>query len=109
VFFLTAYALPPIPNDENTRMGFKEQLAYKIVPKVLGLASAIATIGILFYLLQFEGFQLMLFMGAVALAGGGLGLGIAIVVGIKHMNVLMPYLYRAVPLFLISVYILLQL
>lgn len=109
VFFLTTYAPPPVPNDKNAPMSWKELLAYRVSIKVLGLASAMATIGILFYLLKFEGFQQMLLMGTIALAAGGVIVGIVIVAGIKHVNFLIPYLYRAVPLFLISAYILYEL
>jgi hypothetical protein len=109
VFFLSAFTPLSIQNDESSPMGFKELLAYVIVPKVLGVASAVATMGILFYLLGIRRYDLMLFIGGSTLAGGCVILGFAILTGIKHVNVLMPFLYRAVPLFLISAYILFQL
>ena len=109
VFFFSAFAPLPVPNDEGSPMGLKELLAYTIAPKVLGIASAVATMGILFYLLGIRSYDQMLIIGASALAGGSLIVGFAIVTGIKPVNALMPFLYRAVPLVLISAYILFQL
>jgi hypothetical protein len=108
IFFLSAFVPLSIP-DDNSPMGFRELLAYAIAPRVLGIASAVATIGILFYLLKFEGSEQMLLIGATALAAGSLILGFAIATGLKYVNLVLPFLYRAVPLFLISVYIMVQL
>jgi hypothetical protein len=104
VFFLSAFSPLPIPND-NEPMGFKQLFAYTIAPKVLGIASAVTTVGILFYLLKMEGAKQLLFIGSSSLGAGSLLLGFLIVGGLKHVNVVMPFLYRSVPLFLIGVYI----
>jgi hypothetical protein len=103
VYFLMAYRPPP-PLPEGEKKGFAQLFSLTILPKALWIGCAVGAIGILFYLLQLEGARQMLLIHA---ASGGLGIGIFFAFRqTSDSQTLTPVLYRAVPLLLISVYLL---
>lgn len=111
VFFLYAYRPLEIDRREDEKFGFNELLAFTILPKVTWISSSISVIGILFYLLDLgnEGYKQMLMIGGSCLLLAITLLGFLFISGVKHLNSLVPLLYRAVPLLLIDLYIFLKL
>lgn len=110
VFFLFMYRLTEIPTQENERFGFSELLAYMIVPKILWMSSAISAWGIAFYLFNFgnDGYKRMLLIGGLPIAIGTLLLIFFAASGVRHIKLVAPILFRAIPLFLVDIYLLLN-
>lgn len=103
VYFLMAHR-PPVAPPTEEKKGFADLLSLTILPKVLWIGCAVGAIGILFHLLQLEGAREMLVIHA---ASGGIGIGMFLAVRQSGSSgALTPVLYRAVPLLLISVYLL---
>lgn len=103
VYFLMAYR-PPAPLPEGEKKGFAQLLSQTILPKILWIGCAVGAIGIMFYLLQLEGAREMLLIHA---ASGGIGVGMFLAFRqTSDSQTLTPVLYRAIPLLLISVYLL---
>jgi len=107
VFFLGAYQPPTFVRDENEKFGMPELLQLTIAPKVLGIGMAVACIGILFKMIGVnpEGSAQMLLLG-----GGTSAIAIAIILiglvtNVKHIQSLVPKLYRAVPIAAIALYL----
>jgi hypothetical protein len=106
VFFLSAFRpLVGMDRPEGELMGFIDMLMFTIVPKVLGIASAVSVIGILFYLQDMKGYLQMILIGGVTIAAGTLILGYGIATAVKNANKLFPMLIRAVPLAILDAYI----
>jgi hypothetical protein len=103
IYFLMAYR-PPTPVPEGEKKGFGQLLSQTILPKVLWIGCAVGAIGIMFHLLQLDGAHEMLLIHA---ASGGVGVGMFLAFRQStDSQALTPLLYRAVPLLLISVYLL---
>lgn len=63
IFFVQAQR--PINKDfGEEKSGFEALFGTTILPKVLGISSSVATIGILFYMLKMEGYEVMLMVGS---------------------------------------------
>jgi hypothetical protein len=107
VFFLYAYRPIDMP-ETNEKAGFSELLAYGILPKVMWISCAVATTGILFYILGMSGYKEMLMIGGLTIGVALLLFTIFLLTGVKHLRFLLPNLFRSVPLFLIVVYILMR-
>jgi hypothetical protein len=108
IYFLSAY-LPPDARPEgeqDQRLGFMSLLGRTIVPKVLGIGSAIMVIGILFTLNHFEGSKQMLTIGIATIGGASLVGSVRIATNENARRVLGSLLLRAFPLLLIGVYLL---
>lgn len=102
VYFLMAYR-PPSSPPTGEKKGFAKLVSQTILPKILWIGCAVGTIGIMFYLLQLEGFREMLMIHTAA---GGVGVGVFLAFRqTSDTQALTPVLYRAVPLLLISVYL----
>ncbi len=91
VFFLQAYR--PLDFDSKSEnMGFEFLLGASIIPKVLGISSSVATTGILFYMLDMEGYLVMLSVGSLSIA---IALVILIIIGLRGMK-LNPIISRLI-------------
>ncbi len=91
-------------------MGFQELLAYVILPKILWISSAILIGGILFYLMTTgnNGYLSMIAIGSTTVIIGTLILLICAVTGTKHISLVIPVLYRAIPALVAGGYIYFQ-
>ncbi|HCW05889.1 MAG TPA: hypothetical protein DGG95_00795 [Cytophagales bacterium] len=109
IYFLGAYVPAQAPEDgdeQSQPKGFAVLLGETIIPKLLGIGSAVAVIGILFTIQHFNGFREMLLIGSSTL-------GVSSIVGLlvsmnneKARASLSNLLFRAVPLMLIGIYLL---
>lgn len=105
VYFLMAYR-PPAQVPSGEKKGFSELLSQTILPKILWIGCAVGAIGILFQLLKLDGAREMLTIHA---ASGGIGIilfGILALQRGNDSNPFIPVLYRAVPLLLVTLYML---
>lgn len=110
VFFLLAYRPNELPTQEGEVFGFSHLLALTIAPKVLWISSAISAVGIALYLSDAgnDGYKNMLMIGGLTIASGATLLIIFLIMGVKHINTVIPVLVRAVPLCLVDLYMLFQ-
>lgn len=109
IAFLNAYRPSQVPPaEEESPYGFKELLAYHILPKVLWIGTSVLLIGILFYILKLEGMLDMIFIGGTSVAIATFLLVIIKLTGTKHMEYVTPALYRSTPVLIIGIYIYLQ-
>lgn len=107
VYFLMAYR-PPAQAPSGEKKGFSELLSLTILPKVLWIGCAVGAIGILFQLLKLDGAREMLTIHA---STGGIGIILLAVLSLQQgndSNPFIPVLYRAVPLLLVTLYMLLM-
>lgn len=111
IYFLKAYMPPkqdaPAPDAKEEKRGFFELLSTTILPKVLWIACSVSVIGLLFYLLNLEGFKNMLMIGGMTLSIGLLLAVGAMVTGASTGSSNTTALLRVVPLLLIDLYLLL--
>ena len=105
-FFLSAYRPIEIIPEENEVLGFKELLGHGIVPKVLWISCAVSTMGIFLSNINNQGSQKMFFIGGTTIAIGTVIIVGLLVNGAKHINAVVPVLLRAIPLFVLDVYML---
>jgi hypothetical protein len=94
------------PFQEEETLGFLDLMVFQIVPKVMWMSAALATVGILFSFLSMPGYQQLLTIGTATL---GISLAIAGLFSIssrKDLSALYPVLLRAVPVFSIALYFL---
>lgn len=110
IFFLMAYRPIDLPAQEGETFGFTELLAWSIVPKVMWINSAVSALGISFYLFDFgnDGYKRMLMIGGLTIGIAILMLTFFLVSGVKNLKMVTPALLRAVPLFLLDIYIFLK-
>ncbi|MBI3219122.1 MAG: hypothetical protein HYZ44_06400 [Bacteroidetes bacterium] len=107
VFFLGAYQPSNIVQEEGEKWGMPELFQLMIVPKVLGIGMAVACLGIVFKIIDNnpKGSAQMLLLG-----GGTCAIAITIaLVGVltkvKHVQSVVPKLYRAVPIAAAALYL----
>lgn len=107
-FFLYAYQPAKIIGQGDEQVGFSELLALAIIPKVLWISLAITTLGIAFYIVDMgnERYKQMLLIGGITIGFAIVLLVGFLVTGVKHINTVTPILLRAVPLFIVAMYIL---
>ncbi len=105
VFYLTAFKPLGAELTAEEKQGFANLFATTMGPKLLGIGSAVLTIGILFYLMKFGGYKEMLMIGCGAVSLVLLGLGVVSLAGNKNIERLTPLLIRAIPLLLLGAYI----
>ena len=110
IFFLMTYSPTDLPGEEGEKFGFTELLAWAIVPKVMWISSAVSAFAISFYLFDFgnDGYKKMLMIGGSTIGIGILLLTFFLISGVKHLKMVTPILLRAVPLFLVDIYIFLK-
>lgn len=105
VFFLSAYRPLDVPKEEGKLMGFQELLAYVLLPKILWISSAVLTIGLLFHSMGNPGSSTMLGIGSTIVIVGSLILLVFAFTGTKHLSLVIPVLYRAIPALVVGGYI----
>jgi hypothetical protein len=110
VLFLRAYQPPNVPpalveNESDRPKGFFDLLGSTIAPKVMWIGSSVTVVGILFSLLKLKGAMEMLSIGCVMLPITAVLVGIFIVTRPAWAGTVMPPLYRAVPVWLVGVYL----
>ncbi|MGL1886533.1 MAG: hypothetical protein OCD76_08470 [Reichenbachiella sp.] len=107
-FFLNAYKPLDLKQTESEQMGLPKLLGMSIVPKILWISTAVATIGILFYTLELgnDGYLNMLYIGSLTIIIGSGIMLILKVIGTKHLSTSIPVFFRALPTLLVVTYIL---
>jgi hypothetical protein len=105
VYFLGAYVPMEFPSD-NKQGGFVDLFSKAIAPKLLSIACSVCVVGILFYLTALKGAKQMLLIGAFTVALSSIILFLIIFKNEAVKKALMPLLLRAVPLAIVSFYIL---
>jgi len=101
-FFLSAFAIVTIsPTSKHSRIAL---LLYKIIY----LAAPVVLIGVLFYILKFEGYHQLLLMGCIAL-GGGILLAATQISNRDNLRILFKPLITTLPVFLLGLYFLYKL
>ncbi len=108
IFFLSAYQPIPIQSEKDEKFGPTYLLYYIIAPKILGISSAVCTVGLLFYFIDHNnpGFRPMLTIGAMSIAAASLIVFIGWLQKDKNIQLIIPILYRAIPLMIVSFYFL---
>jgi hypothetical protein len=107
VYFMYSNKRPSTPSAvQGEKFGFSELLLSVIIPKVLWLGTAVNVIGILFMVLQFQGYREMCFIGATSIGGSLITLGGFALGGASISNPTKQALIRIVPIFMASVYLL---
>ena len=109
VYFFSAFS-PPQPSETQAeeKKGFIDLLFVSTLPKLAGIGSAVAIIGILFGLQRLNGYAEMLNMGLFVAGGVSVFIVIGLAMGNERARSLMPLLYRLIPLAIISAYLLRQ-
>jgi hypothetical protein len=104
VFFLNAQ-VPPVMEKSEKPFGFKDMLAFVILPKIMWISSSVCIIGILFSYLGLTGATQMLIVGAGSLA---IAAFILFIFSLSGMNLrsLQPTFLRVAPVFVIALYVL---
>jgi hypothetical protein len=108
IFFLMAYRptdIPPPP--ENEQFGFTQLLGLVIIPKVLWIACAVSAVGLAFSLMNTgnEGYKQMLLTGGLTVGVATFVFLVLLLQGTKHIQLVTPILFRAIPLGLVSLYL----
>lgn len=109
-FFLLAFKtddIKPQTEAEESRLGFNDLLGAIIIPKVLGIGSAVAIIGILFYNLDLgnDGYKQMLGIGGSTILLCILILGYLKISGTKNLDNAINGLFKSVPILFFIYYI----
>jgi len=111
-FFLNAFkpinTMPTEESEDQVPLGFSDLLGATIVPKVLGIASAVGIMGILFYNLDLgnDGYKQMLSIGGSTILLSSLILGYMKITGVKNLETPMIGVFKAIPIILTIYYIL---
>lgn len=106
IFFLSAYRPLEIKIGQGDKLEFKEMLYLTILPKILWIACSVMTIGILFNILNMPGSKNMLVIGSSTALVILILFGVFFLSEEKHIKATIPILYRAVPLLLVTAYLL---
>ncbi len=110
VFFLRSYKPidgPPsqLENEKDRPNGMFGLLGAQVGPKVLGIGSAVIVIGILFWFLTLKGAMEMLSIGCTVVPIAGVLVAAFILTKPAWAPSLMPLFYRAVPVWLVGIYL----
>ncbi|ADR22325.1 hypothetical protein MATR_00330 [Marivirga tractuosa] len=92
-------------NEKDKSSGFQTLLGFVIVPKVLWIGTAVATIGILFFLQDFKGAENLLTIGGITIAITTVILLVLRVINVKNLHTVIPILYRSYPTLLAAAYL----
>ena len=108
VFFLYAYLPPDVNASEEKQPGFKEFLVYAVAPKIAWISMSVTSVGLLFSALGFPrlSWQQMLLIGTSSM---GLSMFVQMgmfLAGLQPTKAFWRSLLRALPLFVMGVYIL---
>lgn len=107
VFFLGAYQPSKIVPKEDEKWGMPELFQLMIVPKVLGIGMAVACIGMVFKIIDNnpKGSAQMLLLGGGTCAIATTIALIGLLTNVKHIQSVVPKLYRAVPIAASALYL----
>ena len=107
VYYLGSFRPLGIERKEGEKLGFMDLFASTVAPKILGIASAVLIIGLLFFLMDLprDRYIFLLMIGNSSIVLALVGLGLAGMTGAENMEVLSPILLRAVPLLILGGYI----
>ena len=107
-YLLMAFKYIEIPRQEGEKFGFKELLAWIIIPKIIWISCAISLLGFFIYILQLghDGHK-----RAFMIAGSNIAFGLIVIIyslftGTKHLKYLVPTLIRAIPIAIVDFYLL---
>jgi hypothetical protein len=106
-YFLSAYLPPSASPDDTQSRGFVDLLAATILPKVLWISSAVATMGVFFAVMKMEGMEQMLLIGVLSLCSCVALLVVCGIIG-KPIRPFFPILLRALPVLAVALYFLLS-
>jgi hypothetical protein len=106
-YYLSAFQRFESRQDESTAIGFKELLAFSIVPKVLWLSSAVSVVGIAMFVMgtASQGYKQMMMIGGAAIAFGTVVTLILLTGGAGVKKPILPALLRAIPLLIGDLYL----
>ena len=104
VYFLSAFRPPEIRDEPGTQKGFKELLYEVILPKVVGIGSAVSILGILFTLLGLPGAKQQMLIGFGTITGALVLLGIAFIQGNEGVKAQTSLLYRVLAIWVVCAY-----
>jgi hypothetical protein len=107
VYFLYAYKPPDIQREDDAPLGFLQLLGLSILPKIMWISCSVSMVGIMFHLLALAGSYEMMLIGVSSIGIGLLLFTIITLTNVKGMKENVPMLYRAVPIFLAEMYLLL--
>jgi hypothetical protein len=96
----------PESKSNRSQWSFGALLSHSIVPKILGMGSSVAVVGILFTLQKWNGFREMLLIGSSTLPVALLFAVIAQFSNEAIRSQMNQRLWRAVPLMLLALYFL---
>ncbi len=108
-FFMNAFQEKEIKRTEDKRLDFNDLFIDMIAPKILWISTAIVTMGILFYMLDFgnNGYANMLIIGSVTIVICSV---LSLVLVTKRAGnfgeVITPIFYRALPALVYACFIL---
>lgn len=108
-FFLNAFQEQQLNEKRSKSYDFADIFVGLIIPKVLWVSTAITTLGILFYIINFgnSGYATVILTGIITLTiAGVLGLIISTVKSQEQSSILTPLIYRALPALVYGCYIL---
>jgi hypothetical protein len=107
-YFISAYKPIEIISDGKEKFGMKEMLAWSILPKICWISSAVSTLGWLLFFVnpENEGYENMLMIGALSIGGAMVTIVFLISMGVSQIKVLLPVMFRAVPLLSADCYLL---
>lgn len=106
IYFLMAYRPLAYSPPSDAKPGFKELLAYTILPKVMWIGAAVGAAGfsILHTQPDNDGYLRLLLISAAVTLLNALMVGVFVLQGTETKHII-PGLYRAVPLALAAIYV----
>ena len=104
VFFLSGFRPPEVAATEGIKLGFMDMLFSTIAPKIAGIGCAVATIGVLYTLLNMPGSKEMLQVGFAAATAASALIAVGLAQGNERARTLSPFLTRLLPLLGICTY-----
>jgi hypothetical protein len=107
-YFISAYKPIEIISNGKEKFGMKETLAWTILPKLCWISCAVSTLGWLLFFVDPEnvGYQNMLMIGALSIGSALVMIALLIATGVSQIKVLLPVMFRAVPLLSADCYLL---
>lgn len=111
VYFITSSVLPPIPDsadDANAPKGFVDLFLRAVLRKIIYVGCSVGVIGLLFTLLKLSGNREMTTIAASVLGPCCVLSVLAVFINNSNLVFLKAPLARALPLFLISLYLIYQ-
>ena len=107
-YFISAYKPIEILSDGEEKFGTKEMLAWTILPKICWISCAVSTLGWLLFFISPENasYKNMLMIGALSIGAALVMIAYLISTGVRQIKVLLPVMFRAVPLLSADCYLL---